>query len=448
MFKKKWILLFSVVLNSGGLLSCSEHKKPHVDIPSKWPAQYSTQTKKSVDLPDLHWWKQFKNEELNGLIQKSLQKNNQVHLAIANIESAQNQLQAVKLSWLPNLSILAGYSQLPIFGNAGSMLIASPEYIVNIFQLYQQQKSAKAKLEARVYAQYCARLSVIAQTAASFFTLMAQNEALGIYQHLAEKYQIYLKLAQSQYRSDLINLDQITQIESQIQQIKAQIKVARHNILVTQNALHFLLNENPGNIKIKTAFKNVDSDAFIPGNLPASVLSTRPDVLKAEALLKSAHADVGAMKANLLPEINLGAYLGKAGNTEGTLSLGQAYVDAPIVDLPLYSNIKVSQAHYKAMYIKYIETIRGALRDVANDLSAYSVTSQQLSHNQVAFKNEKKRCQLANIRYRHGIADQISLTQCQIKLDEFALIINQNKLEKMLSMVTLYQDLGGGYHGH
>ncbi|MFO2975961.1 efflux transporter outer membrane subunit [Legionella pneumophila serogroup 3] len=448
MYRKRWLILLCALLNNGCLWLGSEYRKPHVNTPQKWPHKYSIQTEQAAYLPDLHWWKQFNSKELNASIQKALQNNHQIHLAMANIESAQGQLQQIQLSWLPNLTGLAGYTQFPVLGNPGTTAIAYPAYIINIFQQYKQQKSAQAILEASIYAQYSARLVVIAQTAASFFTLVAQNEALHLYNKLLKDYRTYLKLTQSQYRSGLISLDNITQIKSHIQRIEAQIKVVQHNIVVTKNALHFLFNENPGDVETKTLFENIDSNQLIPGNLPASVLRVRPDIHEAEALLKAAHADVGAITANLLPGINLGAYLGEGSNVDGAIKLGQAYLNGPIIDLPLFAQVDVSKARYKAIYIKYITTIRKALRDVANDLSAYSTSSQQLNNNLSALSDEKQQCHLAEVRYRHGIDDYLNLIKCQILLDEFKLVINQNKLEKLLSIVTLYQDLGGGYRGH
>ncbi|HAU1636796.1 TPA: efflux transporter outer membrane subunit [Legionella pneumophila] len=448
MFRKRWLILLCVLLNNGCFLLGPEYRKPPVNVPQKWPHNYSIQTKQTAYLPDLYWWEQFNSQELNAFIQKALQNNHQIHLAMANIESAQSQLQQIQLNWLPNLTALAGYSQFPVLGNPGTTVIAYPAYIINIFQQYKQQKSAQAMLEASIYAQYSARLVVIAQTSASFFTLVAQNEALHLYNKLLKDYRTYLKLTQSQYRSGLISLDNITQIKSHIQRIEAQIQVVQHNIVVSKNALHFLFNENPGDVQIKALFENIDSNQLIPGNLPASVLSMRPDIHEAEALLKAAHADVGAITANLLPGINLGAFLGEGSNVDGAIKLGQAYLNGPIIDLPLFAQIDVSKARYKAIYIKYITTIREALRDVANDLSAYSAYSQQLNNNKLALSDEKQRCHLAEVRYRHGIDDYLHLIKCQILLDEFKLMINQNKLEKLLSMVTLYQDLGGGYHGH
>ncbi len=447
MFKKRWLVLLCVLLSNGCFLFGPTYTKPSLNIPPQWPHQTPVKTDAPANLPDLRWWKQFGSLELNTFIQKALLQNNEPKIAVANIEYARSQLDEVKLNWLPNLTALAGYSQFPILGNPGNVFIAYPLFVVNILQLYKQQKSAQAIYEASIYAKDCVRLVVIAQTAAGFFTLIAQKEALKLYNQLLKDYRDYLHLAQSQYNAGLTSQDNIDRIGRQMKQIQAQIEITQHNIMVSNNALHFLFNENPGFLEVKTSFKHLNSNGVIPGNLPTSVLSYRPDVLKAEALLKAANADVGSVTANLLPTVTLGAYLGAGSSIKGPIRLGEAYINTPVIDLPIFAQISASKARYKAIYIQYIVTVKEALRDVANDLSAYSAYSNQLNINTSALNDEKRRCHLAELRYRHGLDDKIELIKCKIEMDQFELMINQNKLEKMIAIVNLYQNLAGGYHG-
>ena len=448
MFNKRLLVLSCCLLNSGCFLLGPTYTKPQLNIPQKWPNAHNITNNESTNLPELTWWKQFDSLELNGYIQKALTHNGQPQTAMANIDYARSQLEQVKLSWIPGMSALAGFSQFPILGNPGNVVLAYPLYVVNILQLYKQQKSARAIYEASTYAKDCAKLVVIAQTSAAFFTLIAQNESLALNKQLLKDYRTYLKLSQSQFRAGLTSQDSIDQLTSQIKQIHSQVDITKHNIVVSKNALHYLFNENPGNIDVKTSFKNLNSNAIIPGNLPTSVLSSRPDVREAEALLRAANADIGAVTANLLPSITLGAYLGRGGASfKGPINLFESYFTAPIVDLPIFAQISASKARYKALYIKYIVVVREALRGVSNDLSAYSAYTQQLQNNTSALIDEKQRCHLAEQRYRHGIEDNIGVIQCKIKLDQFNLMVNQNKLEKMIAIVNLYQDLAGGYHG-
>ncbi len=423
------------------------YTKPPINLPEKWPSKHNVQGNEHLNLPYMMWWKQFNSPELNAFIEKALQHNGLPKIAVANIDYAHSQLEQVKLNWIPNMTLLTGFSQFPILGNPGNTIIAYPLYIVNILQLYKQQKSAKAIYEASIYANDCAKIVVIAQTSTGFFTLIAQTEAISLYTKLLSDYRIYLKLAISQYRAGLTDEDNVYQLRSQIRQIQSQIDITEHNIAVSKNALHYLFNESPGNLTLKKSFKTINSNGVIPGNLPVSVLNARPDILAAEALLRASHADIGAVAANLLPSITLGAYLGKGSSLNGPIKLGEAYLNTPVIDLPVFAEISANKARYKALYIKYIVTVKEALRDVDNDLSAYWAYSSQLNNTIAAFTDEQQHCHLAERRFHHGINNNIDVIQCKIKLIQFELMINQSKLKKMLAIVTLYQDLAGGYRG-
>ena len=441
------LVLLCFLLNSGCFLFGPTYTKPRLNIPEKWPGKHNIKEDVRLNLPNLIWWKQFHSTELNKFIQKALQHNALPKTAMANIEYAHSQLEQVKLNWIPNMTVLTGFSQFPILGNPGNTIIAYPLYIINILQLYKQQKSAQAIYEASIYAKDCAKIVVIAQTSASFFTLIAQNEAIKLYNQLLKDYDTYLKLAQSQYRFGLTSQDKVDQLKSKIKQVQSQIDITKHNIVVSKNALNFLFNENPGELNVTTSFNTLNSNGIIPGNLPASVLNSRPDVLEAEAFLRAANADIGSITASLLPSITLGAYLGAGSSVNGPIKLGEAYLNTPVIDLPIFAQISANKARFKALYEKYVATVRGALREVANDLSAYSAYTAQLNNNTSAFMDEKRHCHLAEQRYHHGLDSNLNVILCKIKLDQFRLMINQNKLEKMLAVVALYQDLAGGYHG-
>lgn len=442
---KRFLILLCVLLNSSCFLLSPSNTKPLVKIPKSWSKESNFIINDSINLPDMIWWQQFNSIELNQLIHSALQHNNNLNIAITNIDYARSQLEQVKLNWIPGMTLLSGYSQMPILGNPGAFVIAAPLYVLNIFQQFKQLKSAQAMVQGSLHAKDCVRLMLISQVSASFFTLIAQQEALNLYKKLIKHRRSYLKLVKNNYHFGLTDQDKIDELESEIQQTQSQLDVTQHNIIVSKNTLHFLLNENPGDLRIETTFKSIDTNQLVPGNLPVTVLNNRPDVQEAYDLLRAANADIGAVTANLLPSITLGAYLG-TGKAIGGINLSEAYLSTPVVNLPVFAQIAASKAQYKAKYIKYIETIRQALRDVDNDLSAYLAYSNQLTNNLSAYRHENKQCNWVKQRYHHGINNKIDVIQCRIKLDQFELMLNRNKLEKMMVIITLYQDLAGGYH--
>jgi outer membrane protein TolC len=439
-----------IILSLLIMLFCSGCQSPKqktaIKMPQRWPTALFSQNKK-VDLAHLYWWKQFNNAELDAFMQKTLAQNSEAKIALARIEQAQSQLDQIKLSWLPGVNFLAGYTQFPSLGNPGAIAMAYPSYIVNLLQLYKQQKSAKALYEASVYSLDGIKVVLLARTAASYFVLLAQIEALKLHQNLLTDLRAYLGGLSTQYRSGLIAQDLLIEQESKLKFVRSQIQLVHYNITVSKNALHYLFDENPGDIAITTDFNQFNKNVFIPGNQPVSVLRNRPDVRQAEALLKAAHADTEAIQATFFPQINLGAYLGTSGN-QGGIKLGQAYADGPLINLPVLAQIKGVKARYKEYYLHYRDTIKQALRDVANDMAAFSAYSAQLHHNTSAFKDARKQCGLVRSRYKHGLENSLAALQCAVTIDELAIKINQNKLEQMIALVSLYQDLGGGYDGN
>ncbi len=424
------------------------YDRPTVLIPKVWPHVPDSTTDIATNVSEIAWWTQYHSDELNELILKALKQNNNLQIAIAKTQYAQSQLNSVKLNWLPGLSLLAGQSQFPIFGNPGAFFIAAPLYIVNIIQQYKEQKGAEAIKQASMDAKDCVKLLIIAEVSASFFTLISQQDTLNLYKKLLHDYQTQLHLAQTKYRSGLISPDDIDQIKAQIKETRSQIAITQHNINVVKNTLHFLLNEDPGELIIKTSFKDLNTNQLIPGDLPLTVLNNRPDIREADALLRAAHHNVGATAANLLPSITLGAYLGKGSTINGrTINATEFYVDTPIINLPVFAQISASKAQQKAAGLNYINTVRGALRDVDNDLSAYTAFTDQYNTNLSAYQNKKQQCHWVELRFKNGINDNTDIVKCHITLHQFELVLNQNKLEKMKVIIKLYQDLGGGYHG-
>lgn len=438
-----------LLLSIFGNVSCSlfgpSYHKPKVDVSSKWPNKSSSEIDSRVNLPDMLWWKQFESPELNDLIKKALCHNNELNIAIANIDYAKAQLLQMKLNWLPGLSLLSGYSQFPIYGNPGKFYILYPVYAVNIFQLYKQQKSAEASVSVACHAKDTARLMVISQVSASYFTLIAQQEYLKLYENLLHNTVNYSLLNQSLYKNGLIPKDKVLEVESDVLLIKSKIADTKHNIIVSKNALHYLLNENPGEINVNTSFNELNTDKVIPVNLPVTVLKNRPDIRQAESELLTANENIGVATTTLLPSLDFSSYLGQGSNVN-RIGLNNDVLSIPILEFPVIAKIKGSKAKYKVKYINYINTIRGALQEVDNELSAYKSFSSQLSNSTKALSFEKSHCDLVHQREKFGINNEVDKVICQIKIDNLQLSLNKNKLEKMMSIVRLYQDLAGGYN--
>lgn len=218
--------------------------------PSKFPS--STKAYKPVNnLPYTAWWQQFHDLELNQLIETGLKNNMDVHIAIGNVQQAQGELQQIKLSWIPTLKLFAGYSTNPALGVPGAFYGAWPYYVLNIMQLYTQQKQATYNLQVYQAAVEGVRLALIGQITSAYFTLSAQMEQLRLLQQLDKDLKSLIALSQQDIKIGLVNEIDLAQLQSDEQIIAAQIKPILHNIVFSENALRFLINEIPGRVKIR-----------------------------------------------------------------------------------------------------------------------------------------------------------------------------------------------------
>ncbi len=445
MIKFSTVILLLFMLPAGCSLFDHQVVKPSVNPPNQWPHQADNVSYSSVNLPELAWWEQFDDPQLNHLIKQALHDNNHLKIAVANLEYAQAELKQIQLNWIPSVNILGGYSQMPTLGDPKNFIGVIPLYTMNVFEQIKQQERAEYTVTASQYARDSVRLALIGQVSASYFAILAQTQALAIYQQLLDNNQKLLKLYQRQYHSALIAYDDIDLLQSNIAQIEAQIEITKHNIVVSKNALHYLLNENPGNIILSKSFIEIDSNKVIPGNLPATVLNNRPDVQEAENSLRAANANIGVAASGLLPSIRLDAFLNYRSSLNAYQHLTEATSDIPLLTPTTLGKIDASRAAYKVAYTQYVDKMRTVLQQVDNDFSAYSAYTRQLNRVEFAFGQENKHCQLVDSRYKHALESQVGVTQCNIRLNQLDLQLNQEKFEKMMTIVVLYQDLGGGY---
>ncbi len=436
--------IFSILL-LGGLLSCTKKAEHQVStVPPQFPS--STKAYKPIkNLPYLAWWQQFHDQELNLLIDEGLRNNNDIHVAIANLQQAQGALQQVKLSWIPVIKPYGGYSTNPALGAPGGFYGIWPYYVVNIMQLYSQQKQAKYYVNFYQAAFSGMRLAVIGQVAASYFTLMAQLEQVRLIRQLDKDMKSLITLSEQDINIGLANEIDLAQLHSDELQISAQIQPILHNIVVSENALRYLINANPGPIQSKNNFAQLDFSHFKPGSLPTQVLSNRPDMKMAEYALKAAKLDITLAYSNFFPALQLDDFLGEVHLPNSVFAQSvDAYFNGTIAPSN-FGLINTSKGAYNAKIAEFTKTLRRILKEVDTDYSANKRMNAQYLTYLRAEKDYRHKYKLQEGLLKTGLISYKELVQSRLYLDNLALSTNQAKLELAMSLVLLYQDLAGGY---
>jgi outer membrane protein, multidrug efflux system len=446
------ILILTLAITGCGLYGPT-YSKPEISTPKKFHSRDYLSEDSNANLPLTAWWKNFNDPQLNYLIESALKNNNNIQVAIGNIEAAKGQLQQVQYMWIPTMNLGASYTNAPAYltpiGYVAGLL---PTYALNIFQLIRSIEYAKANLEAVRAAKDVVRLSVITQTVGGYFTLLGQDYLLRLQQQLVADLHELLRLAKLQYQKGLISLYSLQQYEQQYEKAKSQIPILQNNIVSAQNTLRLLLNQNPGDIKRGIAFMNLKSNGIIPASLPSRVLRNRPDVQQAEQQLIAANANIGVAIATFFPTIALTNNVGSAApQLNGLFSSStdfwnkQILATMPILSFGTYGQIKQAKGLYYAAYYNYVQTVRNAFAAVDTDLSAHEQYYKSLMSQIKFYDSSKVAYKLATKSYHKGLYSLPTLLNNKVTMDNALISVANSKITQLNTIIQLYQDLAGGY---
>jgi multidrug efflux system outer membrane protein len=126
-------------------------------------------------------------------------------------------------------------------------------------------------------------------------------------------------------------------------------------------------------------------------------------------------------------------------------------VAAGLVDVPLFTggkltnNLKKAQETQKEMALNYQKTIAAAFRDVSNALIAYQKSRQDRLAQEKQTEAAAGAVRIARIRYENGRTSYLEVLTNDTNLFSVELNLAAAQEQEALSLVQLYDALGGGW---
>lgn len=451
MWCKSWV---AVSLLTCALIGCGiwspEYTKPSIDTPNQWSSFEEIRLDNESELPYIAWWHKFNDPTLNQLIESGLNYNNTVKQAQGNLEQAKGQLKAVQLSWIPSISGYAGYSSNPALGAPLAFYGIWPQYaMMNIFNTIAMQKSAKLQVEARKKAVEATKLVLIGQIANSYYTYIAQVDQLQLYNVYLKDLNEVLSIQKADFKDGISSEIDVKGLASKVNQAQTEQYTIKNNIIKSQNALRYLINQNPGKVLTQANFAKFKTSYTNFGALPATVLANRPDVALAELQYRLAVQNKGKAYTQLLPSFQLDSFQGAANVGQpqsfgNPISMNDAYM-AWSLSPAVFGNIDALEGAQSTAYYNYVDTVRKALKDVDDDFSNHKTANERYAATLKAYTDSVQKYELTNNLYKTGISPYLAALKDKLDVDQMAINVNQMKLIQMITLVNLYQDLGGGY---
>jgi outer membrane protein, multidrug efflux system len=463
-------LLFGL---GSGLVGCSTlaptYTRPDSSVPPSWHKEGEAQPQNGAAMTaavaDIAWQSFYLDPQLRQVIAMGLANNRDLRVAALNVERSQAQYQIQWSALVPKVDAngVGTFAELSKdFTSEGhsrdshqyTVALGMSSYELDLFGRVRSLKDqALEQYLATRQAQQSTRISLIGQIAASYLTLAADHELLGLAQETLKAQQESYQLMQRRFEVGASSELDLRQTETQVESARAEVARLTAQVAQDEEALHLLVGGRVPAALLPTALKDevTTLEGITPG-LSSEILLQRPDVLQAENLLKGYQANIGAARAAFFPKITLVGTLG-AGSSElsGLFTSGSgSWTFIPRIDLPIFdagarsAQLRVAEVDRDIAIAQYQKAIQTAFREVADGLAQRSTIGERLAAQQALCVATEKRYVLARERTNIGVDSHLSQLDAQRSLYSAQQGLISLRLTRMANLVTLYKVLGGG----
>src|SRR3989442_7063623 len=189
------------------------------------------------------------------------------------------------------------------------------------------------------YARQAAEILLVSQVADQYLTMLAFDEQLAVTRQTLETAQASYKIVKLQFDTGTAPELTLRQAESVVEQANATNAALVRARAQAENGLVLLVGQPlPADLPAPLPMGEEKILADIPAGLPSDLLTRRPDILQAEALLRSENANIGAARAAFFPRVSLTASVGTASAAlSGLFGAGSlAWAFAPQLLAPIF----------------------------------------------------------------------------------------------------------------
>lgn len=433
--------------------------RPDQPLPTGWTEAGPTAPAALAD----NWWQTFGSPALDALIAEAQVASPDLQIQAERVIQAELALRQTRASLFPSLSLGgdSGWSRRDA-GDRGSSVVTeskstslglSASYELDLWgRIAANVDSARASLTATRYDRDSARLSLTASVAATYFQLLTLQERLEIARQnlaIAERVQ---KVVEARYRNGAASALEVSQQRTAVLTRRAAIEPLDVSVRQTRSALAILLGRNPQDVVPE--FERLDALAIptVDPGLPTELLLRRPDLASAEASLTAASANIVAARAALLPSFSLSAGGGVASSLllsladpGTTVSLSAAVVQTIFDSGRLQAGVDIARSRQRELVESYRSAIITALKEVEDALSNANRDANQEAAQREILAEAQHALRLAELRYREGAADLLTVLDAQRTLFAAQDQLAQLRQARLTDAISLYKALGGGW---
>ena len=435
-------------------------------LPERW--QYMSDF--SMTVPDQDsWWKEFNDPILDSLITRSVDANYNVAQAASRMAQARQVVNQARSAYMPTLNFSGGWNKSRQSGAMSVPIQAASDasyfsagvdmsWQIDVFgKITAGVKEKKAAWRA-TRAQYAGvMMSLCGDVATAYFNLRMVQSELDVAERHASSQRRVLEITEARHEAGLASMLDVAQARTILYSTEATIPQLQAQVNSYLNSLSVLTGTMPGTMSdsVMTSHPLPDYHRIVAVGVPLDILRRRPDISEAEENLASAAASLGIAKKDFLPTLSLQGSIGTSAHRAGDLFKNQSftYTIAPTLSWTIFSGLSrkyavaAARQQMEMMIDSYNQTVLSAVQETDNAMAAYHSALEQIDALEKVVDASSKSFDLSIDLYKKGLSSFTNVADAQINLLTYTNSLLVAKCNALISLVNLYEALGGGWNG-
>ncbi|WP_159911243.1 efflux transporter outer membrane subunit [Pantoea sp. 18069] len=459
------LALASAAIVAGCTSLAPRYAPPAAPVPSSIGVA-GNETAQAPAVARLAWDDVFLDPRLQQVIALALAENRDLRVAVLNIEQARARYRIGRADLLPGVAATANETRArrggasnpgdgAASGRSASVEVGFSAWELDLFgRIRSLNDQALATYLSTEQAQRDARLSLIAEVAATWLTVSADQQRLALAQQtLQSQHETLLLTGHLHARGAASGLD-LAQVQASVERARADVAAFTTQLAQSRIALDLVVGSpvEAGLFPDETALHAGIALATLPPNIDSSVLLQRPDVRAAEFTLQAANANIGAARAAFFPSISLTASAGRGSDQLSSLFDGgnRTWSFMPSVTLPIFNagalraSLDIATIQKDMGVAGYERVIQTAFAEVSDTLAARQQLDEQLDAHRRLVDASQRGYALAEARFRNGMNSYLGTLDAQRTLYTARQERISLRLTEASNRVTLYKVFGGG----
>lgn len=413
---------------------------------------------------NLDWWKKFNDPILDTYLLTAYKNNHDLKIASAKIKQGQ---QAVKQSLgaeMPQINFAGSFGRtmrssnlyygdvlIPEYSQSQFMLPLTMNYEIDIWGKNKlKTKSIKKQLEILKQSERATYISMTTTLSSDYYNLVKIDKMLDYQNKILALQKNILDLTEAKYKSGLAPITDVIYEKKNLTIIEDEKNTLTEDQEVLISQIKTLMDIPEDEILDRISFDKIHL-IKCPDKVNSDVISSRPDFIISEDLLKKIGLDIRIAKKELLPSFILTGQVGFNSYEWGKMFQSDSFLSSLGV-LPIWNvftggqklaYLRFKKYEYEEATEKYKKTVLNSIQEI-NDSLVMAKTAEK------NYKGSIERLNLENENYRlisqkYSIGGTSNLQK--LKTQERFLISEKNevsnKINCMISTIGLYKAVGG-----